>query len=239
MVFLLTAPSAFADMPFWAEKSAFTQGDRVYFVGVSTQAKSIEEGRAKALESARHELSQYLRAIDTSVITLESQMTYQCINPNGTYNVYRLTFAYLAQLTAFKRKALDAERASIELERIEVAKQLAANRTLIADLKAQRAEAQNQEVAATTIRRQLISKANILKRRVACGMTREQLIKVMGNPDTTENESANGKWVKLAYGRYWVGVEGGIVGCVFPVGYALVHTMCDDIAGSGCYRGSF
>ena len=68
--------------PFWTEKSSFVEGETLYVVGISTRAKTLEQGRQWAYDHGIKELSNYTQIRDISGLTIETQMTKEEINPN-------------------------------------------------------------------------------------------------------------------------------------------------------------
>ncbi len=94
--------------PFWTEQSAYVEGDSLYVVGVASNVKTIEEGRIKAFDHGKKELTNYLllNNLEGSGIKLETQMTYEEKNSNGTYNIFRLMFTDLKKLTLIQNKII-------------------------------------------------------------------------------------------------------------------------------------
>lgn len=93
-VFILSGSLSFAEnkRPFWTEKSAFIQGKDLLVVGVASHAKAEEEGRQKAFENGKIELMNYAQITDLEAqgLVIETQMTYEEPNQDGTLTVFRL-----------------------------------------------------------------------------------------------------------------------------------------------------
>ena len=85
-------PAGHENQPFWTEKSAFVEGDDLFVVGVATKARSVEEGRKQAFEQGKIELMNYaqITSLEAQGLVIETQMTYEEPNPDGTVTVYRL-----------------------------------------------------------------------------------------------------------------------------------------------------
>lgn len=92
---LTTAPVLLAareSRPFWTEKSAFVEGDDLFVVGVASKASSVEEGRTQAFANGRVELMNYAQItnLEARGLVIETQMTYEESNADGSMTVYRL-----------------------------------------------------------------------------------------------------------------------------------------------------
>jgi|CXWL01.1.fsa_nt_gi FtsZ-interacting cell division protein YlmF len=92
---LATAPwvGAMRDSrPFWAEKSAFIEGEELFVVGVASKARSVEEGRRQAFEQGKIELMNYAQvtSLEAHGLVIETQMTYEEENADGSVTVFRL-----------------------------------------------------------------------------------------------------------------------------------------------------
>jgi len=88
--------------PFWTEQSTFIQGEELFLVGIATNARTPEEGRRVAFENGKLELMNYaqLRSSDLKGLLIETQMTYEELNPDGSYNVFRLLKVALSSVQA-------------------------------------------------------------------------------------------------------------------------------------------
>ena len=78
--------------PFWAEKSAYIEGEDLFVVGVASKAKSLEEGRQQAFERGKIELMNFAQVatLEAQGLVIETQMTYEEVNPDETFTVFRL-----------------------------------------------------------------------------------------------------------------------------------------------------
>ena len=78
--------------PFWTEKSAFVEGEDLFVVGVGSKVKTAEEGRQKAFEHGRTELMNFAQItnLEAQGLVIETQMTYEEANADGTVTVFRL-----------------------------------------------------------------------------------------------------------------------------------------------------
>jgi hypothetical protein len=88
-----TSGSAAKDSrPFWTEKSAFIEGSDLFVVGVASHARSVEEGRKQAFEHGKTELMNYAQvtSLEAYGLVIETQMTYEEQNTDGTVTVFRL-----------------------------------------------------------------------------------------------------------------------------------------------------
>lgn len=90
--------------PFWTERSAFVEGDELFVVGVASRAHSVEEGRKQAFENGKVELMNYaqLTSLEAQGLVIETQMTYEEANADGTVTVYRLLRVPASKLVAIQ-----------------------------------------------------------------------------------------------------------------------------------------
>lgn len=78
--------------PFWTEKSSFIEGEELFVVGVASKARTVEEGRRQAFEQGKVELMNFaqITTLETQGLVIETQMTFEEPNADGTVTVYRL-----------------------------------------------------------------------------------------------------------------------------------------------------
>ena len=100
-VLLLASESAnAADRPFWTEKSTYEEGSELFIVGVGSNVTSVESAREKATASAQHEIQSYL--MTNRPVRLDSHMTFEETNKDGTITSFRLFTLPLKDLQAMK-----------------------------------------------------------------------------------------------------------------------------------------
>ena len=92
---LLSASLAWAAKdarPFWTEKSSFIEGEELFVVGVASKARTVEEGRLQAFEQGKVELMNFaqITSLEGQGLVIETQMTFEEPNVDGTVTVYRL-----------------------------------------------------------------------------------------------------------------------------------------------------
>lgn len=92
---MIAATSGFAakdGRPFWTEKSSFIEGDDLFVVGVASNSKTVEEARKQAFENGKLELMNFAQvtSLEARGLVIETQMTFEEPQPNGTVTVYRL-----------------------------------------------------------------------------------------------------------------------------------------------------
>lgn len=145
--------------PFWTEKSTYTEGDRVYFVGIASKVATKEKGRDSALSNARNEASNFFQMSDVTFLTFETQMTYEEANKDGTFDVYRLMFIKKDDVVKVKAKKIELAKQQVETNKeVDEAKKLVAQwDKASADIK---------------------QSSHLLR----VGMTEDQILKVMGKP---------------------------------------------------------
>lgn len=112
---LVAAPvfAARADRPFWTEKSSFVEGDDLFVVGVASHAKTVEQGRQQAFERGKVELMNYAQVTDLEAqgLVIETQMTYEEPNADGTVTVFRLHRVPVPKLVAIQGRLNATARA--------------------------------------------------------------------------------------------------------------------------------
>jgi hypothetical protein len=93
---LLPVPRAFANSssstrPFWAEKASFIEGEDLYVVGVASRLPTLEEARQRAFEHGKLELMNFTQVTNIEALgAIETQMTHEESNLDGTVTVFRL-----------------------------------------------------------------------------------------------------------------------------------------------------
>ena len=108
--------------PFWTEKSAFIEGKDLLVVGVASRAITEEEGRLKAFENGKVELMNYAQITDLEAqgLVIETQMTYEEANPDGTVTVFRLLQVPFDKLVAIQgRVKAQGEAREREIKKLQ------------------------------------------------------------------------------------------------------------------------
>lgn len=92
--------------PFWTEKSAFIEGEDLFVVGIASKARTPEEGRRRAFEHGKIELMDFaqLTDIEGRGMFIETQMTYEEVNSDGTFTIFRLLRVPLERLMALQER---------------------------------------------------------------------------------------------------------------------------------------
>lgn len=98
-----------SNRPFWTEKSSFIEGDDLFVVGVASKARTVEEGRQQAFEQGRIELMNFAQvtSLEAQGFVIETQMTFEEANPDGTMTVYRLLRVPVLKLLAIQARIQD------------------------------------------------------------------------------------------------------------------------------------
>lgn len=104
---MIVATSGFAakdGRPFWTEKSSFIEGDELFVVGVASNSKTIEEARKQAFENGKLELMNFAQvtSLEARGLVIETQMTFEEPQANGTVTVYRLLRVPIEKLRAIQ-----------------------------------------------------------------------------------------------------------------------------------------
>lgn len=119
------AAAAQTTRPFWTEKSSFIEGGDLFVVGVASHVRSVEEGRQKAFEHGKVELMNFAQVTDLEAqgLVVETQMTYEESNSDGTVTVFRLLRVPMTKLVAIqdrlRTRNLSQEKA-LEQSRLEL-----------------------------------------------------------------------------------------------------------------------
>lgn len=175
-------PAGHENQPFWTEKSAFVEGDDLFVVGVATKARSFEEGRKQAFEQGKIELMNYaqITSLEAQGLVIETQMTYEEPNPEGTVTVYRLLRVPAAKLVAIQSRLNEQARTqeqSLEKTRQEL---IALQHSLI--------EKQNALEGHTTSLREKSQRIEVQQRQVE-GLLKQLAAKIPGTAVSATNGS--------------------------------------------------
>jgi hypothetical protein len=76
--------------PFWTQKTCYLEGRMVYGVGVAMGEKSLENARRKSFEAARREIANFAQLKETTLLIIETQMTYEEMGNDSSFSVWRL-----------------------------------------------------------------------------------------------------------------------------------------------------
>jgi hypothetical protein len=217
--FILFGSSISVAKPFWTEKSNFIEGDRVFFVGIATNQKSVEIGRKTALQNASNELSNYLQSASTDGLTFHTQMTFEEKSKGGAYDVYRLMFVEQAEVSKFKSKLAEKEAKAEERKVESLNKIIDQKQTLIKKAEAQEAKLKEQQSELDAIQRRISEVSARAKSDLRCGMTLTEVKRVMGKPKSTfiGTGSSCENQAFLNYGSFWAAFKEGILACLVPI----------------------
>ncbi len=99
---LADAPSR----PFWAEKASFIEGDDLYVVGVASGMPSREVARQQAFEHGKTEAMNFAQVtnLEGLGLVIETQMTYEEENADGSVTVFRLLRVPIGKLLTLQRR---------------------------------------------------------------------------------------------------------------------------------------
>ncbi len=112
--------------PFWTEKSSFIEGDELFVVGVASKARTVEEGRRQAFEQGKVELMNFaqITSLEAQGLVIETQMTFEESNADGTVTVYRLLRVPASKLVGIQgrlKAQSQAQEQTMEQSRRELA----------------------------------------------------------------------------------------------------------------------
>ena len=112
--------------PFWTEKSSFIEGEELFVVGVASGARTVEEGRRQAFEQGKVELMNFaqITSLEAQGLVIETQMTFEEPNADGTVTVYRLLRVPASKLVGIQgrlKAQSQAQEQTIEQARKELA----------------------------------------------------------------------------------------------------------------------
>ena len=98
----LGADPGISSRPFWTERASYVEGVDLFVVGIATGARTQEEGRQAAFEHGKKEFLNYaqIRHLEMGVVQIDTQMTFEEKNADGSYNVFRLMKVPVDALTA-------------------------------------------------------------------------------------------------------------------------------------------
>ena len=112
--------------PFWTEKSSFIEGEELFVVGVASKARTVEEGRRQAFEQGKVELMNFaqITSLEAQGLVIETQMTFEEPNADGTVTVYRLLRVPASKLVGIQgrlKAQSQAQEQTMEQSRKELA----------------------------------------------------------------------------------------------------------------------
>lgn len=112
--------------PFWTEKSSFIEGEELFVVGVASKARTVEEGRRQAFEQGKVELMNFaqITSLEAQGLVIETQMTFEEPNADGTVTVYRLLRVPASKLVGIQgrlKAQSQAQEEAMEQSRKELA----------------------------------------------------------------------------------------------------------------------
>lgn len=201
--------------PFWTEKSSYSEGDRIYFVGVASNTITVEEGRKRAMEAAIQELSAYLRSTNASTLHLETQMTFEEPTQKG-FNVFRLVWITRLEVAEFKKKQLEEEANAMKAEHQKIGAEIKRNGELLASIEQQNSEIEEQHKALAIAERRISRVSKNARKSLLCGMTIEEANAVMGSDRASSREEC-GPRSNILYGVNWYSFRNGVLQCKIPL----------------------
>ncbi len=85
----------------------------MFVVGVASRARTVEEGRRQAFEQGKTELMNYAQVtnLEAQGLVVETQMTYEESNPDGTVTIYRLLRVPASKLVVIQERLQAQSRA--------------------------------------------------------------------------------------------------------------------------------
>jgi hypothetical protein len=89
-VFCLAELPDSENRPFWTQKTCYIEDEMVYGVGVAMEEKSLEKARKKSFEAARLEIANFAQLKETTLLVIETQMTYEEMGKDASFSVWRL-----------------------------------------------------------------------------------------------------------------------------------------------------
>lgn len=199
--------------PFWTEKSMYSEGSRTYFVGVATAKKNVEQARNEALKNARNELMNHLQVSDVKDITFHTQMTFEEKMPTGEITIFRLMYVEASDIEMLRenksKDLLKAQEIALKANELRIKN----TEEAINKAKANESKLKSKQIELDEI----ISKIDVLtsdaNEKLKCGMTKAEVVKIMGKPRSTETcSNISG----FNYGRKWAIFESGVLSCLAP-----------------------
>lgn len=132
--------------PFWTEKSSFIEGEELFVVGVASRARTVEEGRRQAFEQGKVELMNFaqITSLEAQGLVIETQMTFEELNADGTVTVYRLLRVPASKLVGIQGR-LKAQSQAQEQTLDQARKELAVIQQALGE-KATKLDQQQQQI---------------------------------------------------------------------------------------------
>ncbi len=128
------------------------EGDTLYAVGVASHAKTVEDGRQQAFERGAMELTNFsqITSLEAQGLVIETQMTFEESNSDGTVNIYRLLRVPIAKLLSVQsqlrskssatEQQLHEGRRELEMKRAALRQKEQEAETLLQQLRSQLGE---------------------------------------------------------------------------------------------------
>jgi hypothetical protein len=232
LAFLLVAIQAHSaeyNRPFWTEKSSYIEGVVLYAVGVATQAKTQEEGRQGAYENGKKEVSNFAQVTDLSGLNIETQMTFEETNPDGTRNVFRLLKVDMQELTRWKTSLLAKATTEMKRQNEAVSEEVSHKREQIELLERQTAEVADLDARAAAIKKRLTDFSVKVDSRLRCGMTMTDVVGLLGRPQSQDDMMRLIETAFWNYGEKRLTFHNGIL-------VSIGTNMKEYSEGRGCSR---
>lgn len=201
-------------LPFWAEKSTYIEGDRIYAVGISRVQKDVAEARQEAFDRGLLELMNMLQVSDLGKLTLNTQRTVEVPKEEGV-QVYRLVWVSAEEANSLKesrgrltRETLLRQTESMKRLRDELYPVLQQHQQAATSLSELERQANETADLHAYRREQIRGAAGAIERRIASrsamvcelkrDMSEDEVRALVGEPDQTR---LAGKWPEWRYGR--------------------------------------
>jgi len=184
--FTSPAYSARESRPFWTEKSSFIEGEDLLFVGVASRAQTVEEGRRQAFEQGKVELMNFAQITSAEAygLVIETQMTFEEPNADGTMTVYRLFRVPLAKLLGIQGRLKAEGRVQAEVLDKSRKELEELQKTLIEKKTEWEQQRRSVEEMSRLFKEQIRFRSGQVCKLVGKGMTKSEVKSLLGKPDS-------------------------------------------------------
>lgn len=203
LVFMFTrAVYAEPVKPFWTEKSSYIEGEKLYVVGIASNADSVESGRMQAFANGKSEIMNFTQISNLEGLLITTQMTYE-EEINNKYNVYRLMYVDYESINSLKNKKIELTRKNYERLQQKQQHEIAVKRDALNRLNKNKEEITFLDKEYYRIVNNVNGASDRALRYVKVGMSRSEVESLLGLPRAIYKHY-DGYVYDAKYGEYWV-----------------------------------
>lgn len=226
-VFMFTN-SVYADpvKPFWTEKSSYIEGDKLYVVGIASNADSVEAGRAQAFANGKSEIMNFAQISNLEGLVITTQMTYEEEFDNK-FDVYRLMYVDYESINSLKNKKIELTRRNYERLQQKQQHEIAVKRDALNRLSKNKEEIAYLDKEYYRIVNDVNGASDRALRYVKVGMSRNEVESLLGLPRAIYKHYDDYVY-DAKYGEYWVIFNHADTVACLSTAKKCVYQNCND-----------